>query len=246
MAKTILGTFGSLPRPVRAGYDALSTMIERNPDLFGRMTYYRLMNNVRRRLAEFLHAHTDEIVLLPNVAHGINTILRNIDWRKGDVLVTNNTVYDAVEHAVNYVSNSLDEQRRPQVSHFEITFPTSHAEILRNFKEHLARVSASIAERRSSDESDTPPKVVVLMETIMSQPGVLIPWRDMTRICKEFRNVLSIVDAAHSIGQETYLNLGEIDADFWVSVSVLLVSLFLHLGEKKRSSHQKTDVVELQ
>lgn len=38
----------------------------------------------------------------------------------------------------------------------------------------------------------------------------------MVKICKE-EEVWSVIDAAHSIGQETNLNLAEADPDFWVT-----------------------------
>jgi hercynylcysteine S-oxide lyase len=40
----------------------------------------------------------------------------------------------------------------------------------------------------------------------------------MVQICRE-ENVLSLVDAAHSIGQQVGLNLSKTAPDFWVSVS---------------------------
>jgi hercynylcysteine S-oxide lyase len=44
-----------------------------------------------------------------------------------------------------------------------------------------------------------------------------MPWKEMVKICKE-EGVWSVVDAAHSIGQEQGINLSETMADFWVSV----------------------------
>ena len=40
----------------------------------------------------------------------------------------------------------------------------------------------------------------------------------MVQICKD-EGVWSVIDAAHSIGQEVDLDLGKVAPDFWVSVS---------------------------
>lgn len=40
----------------------------------------------------------------------------------------------------------------------------------------------------------------------------------MVKICAD-EGVLSVVDAAHSIGQEMDINLDEVKPDFWVTVS---------------------------
>lgn len=39
----------------------------------------------------------------------------------------------------------------------------------------------------------------------------------MVALCRE-RGVLTVIDAAHSIGQEPNINLSDADPDFWASV----------------------------
>jgi hercynylcysteine S-oxide lyase len=52
-----------------------------------RLTYPPLLIEARARVARLLGAHTDECVLVPNATHGINTVLRNIQWNEGDIMV---------------------------------------------------------------------------------------------------------------------------------------------------------------
>lgn len=47
-----------------------------------------------------------------------------------------------------------------------------------------------------------------------------MPWQEMVKISKE-EGIWSVVDAAHSIGQEPGINLDQAQPDFWVSVSIL-------------------------
>jgi len=54
-----------------------------------------------------------------------------------------------------------------------------------------------------------------VIDGIISNPGWVLPWMDMVKICKE-EGVMSVIDGAHSIGQEK-LNLKESDPDFFVS-----------------------------
>ena len=63
-----------------------------------------------------------------------------------------------------------------------------------------------------------------MIDSIVSTPGILMPWQEMVKVCKE-ENVWSVIDAAHSIGQELHINLSEAQPDFWVSVR----SYFCHL-----------------
>ena len=61
--------------------------IESNPDLFHRMTYQKRLIGVREKLASFIGAKTDEVVLVSNASMGINTILRNFEWEKDDQII---------------------------------------------------------------------------------------------------------------------------------------------------------------
>jgi selenocysteine lyase/cysteine desulfurase len=45
----------------------------------------------------------------------------------------------------------------------------------------------------------------------------------MVAICRD-AGVWSVVDAAHSIGQEVDINLSKVKPDFWVSVSLLILT----------------------
>ena len=63
-------------------------------------------------------------------------------------------------------------------------------------------------------------KIVAIIDSIVSVPGAILPWKELVKVCKE-EGVISVVDAAHSIGQEVGINLKEADPDFWVSVSFL-------------------------
>lgn len=40
----------------------------------------------RRLVAELVGAEEDEIVFVANATSGINTILRNFEWKEGDIL----------------------------------------------------------------------------------------------------------------------------------------------------------------
>ena len=98
-----------------------------------------------------------------------------------------------------------------------MTFPMSHASILEQFRDHLRSL------KQRSSPSDVPAnsatnKTVVIIDSIASCPGVYMPWKEMVQVCKE-EGAYSVIDAAHSLGQEVGINLEKADPDFWVSVS---------------------------
>ena len=52
-----------------------------------RVTYIPLLNTVRARIAELVGAQADECVIVPNATHGVNTVLRNLEWHPDDIIV---------------------------------------------------------------------------------------------------------------------------------------------------------------
>jgi len=63
---------------------------------------------------------------------------------------------------------------------------------------------------------------VAIIDSIVSNPGVLMPWKELVKICKE-EGIWSVIDAAHSIGQEQNIDLTEVAPDFWTSVRGKLI-----------------------
>ncbi|KAF8647322.1 hypothetical protein AX16_006784 [Volvariella volvacea WC 439] len=203
------GSFGSLPLPVQAANLSISAQIELNPDYFSRSIYHPFMNGVREKLAKILHVDTEECVMVPNVSYGINTILRNFEWSENDILISTATAYDSIRLAISYIT---DRPPYPRHSEFSVSFPTSHKAIISQFSEHVRKV----INRLNSSRTKPRPKIVAVFDAISCHPGVLWPWREMVQICKQ-AGIWSVVDAAHSIGQETYIDLHTVDPDFWVS-----------------------------
>ena len=121
-----------------------------------------------------------------------------------NILTLVTTSYESVAATFKYLA---DIPPQPGLSIIKLTYPSTHASILAQFRSHLH----SIARREGQ-------KIIAVIDGIVSTPGQLMPWEGMVAICKE-ENVWSIVDAAHCIGQIAF-NLKKSQPDFWVSVSL--------------------------
>ncbi|PCH42560.1 PLP-dependent transferase [Wolfiporia cocos MD-104 SS10] len=200
------GSYGSAPLPVLFKCAELSTLSERNPDLFHRISYIPLLKDARKRVADVIGADHDEVVLVPNATHAINTVLRNLEWREGDVLMGASTTYGAVLRSIQYVSDR-SEPPRPVAHTVTYTFPMTYAEIVDTFRAHSVPSGTYTAKKN---------KFVAVIDSLVANPGVLLPWKQLVQVCKE-EGVWSIIDGAHSIGQETNIRVGQAKPDFFVS-----------------------------
>ncbi|KAJ6492811.1 PLP-dependent transferase [Mycena vitilis] len=196
------GSYGSLPLPVLSACNKLTMQVESNPDLFVKMDQTNLITKCRAQVARFVGAKTDEIVLVRNASHGLNIIMRSFEWNAGDVIVEFSSTYDAMQGLSRFLH---DRPGHPDVSKFVIQWPTSHAAIISGFRAHLQSIPRHTGQ-----------KVVAMIDSITSTPGALMPWKALVQICKD-HGVYSVIDGAHSIGQEMNIDLGKADPDFWVS-----------------------------
>ncbi|KAK7063726.1 Arginase/deacetylase [Favolaschia claudopus] len=181
----------------------MDTEAESNPDRWVRFTYTPRLRSACAQLAAFIGAKTEECVLVPNASHGVSTVLSNIEWQKDDIIVIYNITYNSVLSSVQYIS---EKAPYPTLSEIHLTFPTTPARILAQYRDHLRGLPPRKAGQR----------VFAIIDAIFAMPAIVMPWKEMVQICKE-ENVMTLIDAAHSIGQEVNLNLNEADPDFWIS-----------------------------
>ena len=86
---------------------------------------------------------------------------------------------------------------------------------------HLDELCAKLQTAQRKIGDGTKLKIVAIIDSIASNPGVYLPWKEMANLCRE-RDILTVIDAAHSVGQEPNINLSEARPDFWVAVRLVL------------------------
>lgn len=119
------------------------------------------------------------------------------------ICLTASVTYGGVERTIKH---ECDLPHGPQYSSMAIKFPTTKDDLLVDFQSHLK----SLPRQKGN-------KIVAVIDGIVSNPGALLPWEQMVKICKD-EGVISVVDAAHNIGQQTGISLKATDPDFWISV----------------------------
>ncbi|EGR50130.1 selenocysteine lyase, partial [Trichoderma reesei QM6a] len=190
------GSYGGYPRPVRDALRSVQDAVQAEPDNFVRYTYPGKLDNIRALLAEHLHAaDKDEIVLVPNATTALNTVLRNLKYEPGDLIAYVRGTYGAIEKTVDYLVETTPV--KSVLIPFDPTMDNDDA-LVESFRlvlqEHHGRVR------------------VAIFDTIMSMPGLRMPFERLAQICRDF-GVLSAIDGAHGIGLID-LDLDRLGADF--------------------------------
>lgn len=195
------GSFGTFPRAVAEYQQQLQRETEARPDTYLRYTYPELLAEARAAAALLLGAHAYEVVFVPNATTGVNTVLRNLGFADGDVVLHFNTIYGACLKTIR----SMGETTPVTPHRIDITYPVEDDEIARLFGEVVRSVRAQGRTAR-----------LAVFDTVLTFPGVRFPWEALVRLCKDL-GVLSFIDGAHGIGHIDLTHLGELKPDFMIS-----------------------------
>jgi hypothetical protein len=196
------GSFGTTPLYVLEKQHQYILQQEARPDIWFRDTYKTLIQEARSRVAKLVNASADNIVLLENASAAVNSIMRSIELKEGDIFIHLSTAYNMVKNTAKF--QRFD--RGIEVIEVAIDFPMTDGASA--FVEPLAAVLSSMdADRRSRVR-------LVSLSHIASVPAILLPIKELTTLIKANNpNSLVLIDGAHSIGQieVDIQELGDID-----------------------------------
>jgi selenocysteine lyase/cysteine desulfurase len=185
---------------------------EAHPDQYIFYDYPPLLDESRAAISTVLKAPIETLVYVPNATTGVNTVLRNLVYENGDKILYFASIYGACEKTIVHLS----ETTPVKAVKVEIEYPAEDDWLVEEFEKKIKEEQANGGRVK-----------VAIFDTIVSIPGVRMPFERLTKKCKEL-GVLSLIDGAHGVGHID-LNLGELDPDFFVSNChkyVLLVFLF--------------------
>ena len=99
------GSFGAVPRAVLEAQERWRREIEARPiEMLGRRSD-ELIDRGRRAAAKFLGARLEDLGFVTNATEAINAVLRSMDIRAGDELLTTTHVYNAIRQTMKYVAS---------------------------------------------------------------------------------------------------------------------------------------------
>lgn len=194
------GSFGTYPKSVRDRLRQIQDMNEQRPDSFFRQYLPKYINSARTSIAGYLGVDVGECVFVPNATTGINTVLQNLVYEKGDVILHFSTLYGACEKTIEY----LKETTLVESAKIKVSYPIEDDELVGLFQEKVKQLKTEGKRPR-----------VAMFDTVSWVPGVRVPWERLVEICRR-EQVLSLVDGAHGIGH-LELQIGNVQPDFFVS-----------------------------
>lgn len=187
------GSFGACPKPVFEAYQQFQIELEAEPVQFITKTGLAYLKTSREALASFVHCDPLDLVYTTNPSTALNTVIRSLDLKPGDQILTTNQEYGAMDMTWRYYCKQTGAIYVQQ----EIPLPLHSKE---------AFLSAFWSGLTSNTK-------VIFISAITSPTAIIFP---IAEICQKARELglLTIIDGAH-VPAHIPLDIKSIDPDVY-------------------------------
>jgi isopenicillin-N epimerase len=188
------GSYGACPRPVFETYQHWQRELEAQPVEFIGRRRFELFAWARAALGDFVGAHADNLVFVPNVTIGMNAIARALPFGGDDEILSTDHEYGAVVRTWEYYA----ERKGGRFIQQPIATPVTTAEAL------VEQLWAGVTARTK----------IITLSHITSATALRFP---IEEVCRRARavGILTVIDGAHAPGQ-VELDLDALGVDFYV------------------------------
>ena len=172
------GSFGTIPKCVALSQYNSVLEQESHPDKWFREKVNLYINRTRSVLSTFLNVDIDNLVILENASSAVNSILRSLDFKKGDKVLRLSTAYGMVISTLDWLASTVGIE----ILVVNIDFPVeSFVDV------EIAVQNALIA---------NPTTKLCIFSHISSMPTMIEPVEELTKIAKSF-SCMVMIDGAH-------------------------------------------------
>ncbi|KAK4476755.1 hypothetical protein RD792_015915 [Penstemon davidsonii] len=204
------GSFGCCPATIIAAQNRHQLLFLRQPDHFYFNTLKPSILRTRRLIQTLINAdHLDEVSIVDNATTAAAIVLQNITWsfftsifNPGDAALILHYAYGAVKKSVQaYITRAGGH-----VIEVHLPFPVrSSSDIVFEFQKALHMGKANGRKIR-----------LAVIDHITSMPCVIIPVKELVRMCRDEGVDRIFIDGAHAIGNID-IDVKDIGADFYTS-----------------------------
>ncbi len=173
------GSFGSVPHEVLAAQQRWRMEVEARPiEMLGRRMD-DLLRDARSAVARFVGVAPHQLGFVTNATEGVHAVLRSIDWKRGDEIVTTDHVYGAMRQSIRRLADEFGVVLR------EVTVPLP----VSGPDDFIAPVIEAFSARTR----------LLLIDHITSPTALVLPVVQLAEAAKA-RGILVLIDGAHAPG----------------------------------------------
>lgn len=187
------GSFGACPKPVFEEFQRFQLELENEPVLFIQKKYTGYLKTARKSLAQYIGCDDLDVFFTPNPTFAINTIMRSLDLKEGDEILSTNHEYGAMDRIWSFYCKKSGAKYIRQ----NISLPVKDKEQL-------------LEEFWKGYNSKTK---IIFLNQISSATALIFPVKEICDRAKEL-GLITIIDGAHVPGHID-LNIKDLNPDFY-------------------------------
>ena len=111
------GSFGACPRPVFENYQYWQRALEFEPVQFISKISPEALLASKQALAKYIGCHHDDFFFTQNPTMAVNQVLKSLNFRAGDEVLTTNLEYGAIDKTFDFYAKKMDSRTGNKTSH---------------------------------------------------------------------------------------------------------------------------------
>ena len=187
------GSYGACPIEIINEHQRIQKLFESQPVHFIENLLPPLLESSRKSLATFLNVNKDDIVIMDNPTTSMNEIVRCLELKSGDEILTTNHEYGAMEKIWEYTKQKIGFN----INTVKLPLP------LKSYNQILEIINDAITNKTK----------YIFISHITSPTAIIFPIKEICNIAHE-RGIKTIIDGAHSPGYIN-LNISDINPDYY-------------------------------
>jgi len=187
------GSFGACPKPIFEEYQRFQKELETEPVYFLIKKQKEYLQLAKNSLAKFVGCSPNDFFFTSNPTIAINTIMRSLNLKSGDEILTTNHEYGAMDRTWNFYCKKSGAKYIRQ----NISIPiVSKQQIIEEFWKGY-----------------TPKTKIIFLNQISSSTALIFPVKEICEKAREL-GLITIIDGAHVPGHID-LNITDLNPDFY-------------------------------
>jgi len=188
------GSFGACPRPIFEELINWQKQLEYEPVKHLAYDIYDHLEESRDALSKYVNCNKDDIIFTPNPSTALNTVIKSLDLKKDDEILTTNHEYGALDKTWNFICKKTGAKYIKT----KISLP-----LLSN-KKFIKKIESNISKKTK----------IIFISHVTSSTALIFPVKQISELAKK-HNIFCIIDGAHA---PAYLDLDidKIDCDVYV------------------------------
>jgi isopenicillin-N epimerase len=187
------GSFGACPKPIFEEYQRFQKELETEPVYFLIKKQKEYLQLAKNSLAKFVGCSPNDFFFTSNPTIAINTIMRSLNLKSGDEILTTNHEYGAMDRTWNFYCKKSGAKYIRQ----NISIPiVSKQQIIEEFwKGYTSKTK------------------IIFLNQISSSTALIFPVKEICEKAREL-GLITIIDGAHVPGHID-LNITDLNPDFY-------------------------------